>query len=250
MNLSGQLCKELQDALIDAFPSKFFLEQMLVHELDKNLDAITGGTNLSEVIFNLIKISEAENWIENLVNAARRANPANQKLEAITEKIVTVAAGNSKKVSELEKISLISSTQNPTKDPKKVSEAIKDLLTYSGGGSIKEGRNGKTSGYNSTTWDYYTYPGKVDVQYYGDLNGNIIYYYGCVERRKKWSWGVERSTHDFRPNGRVEANFEVSKTKKIITKVSNVQNIGKAGRCGTWVEKTIKNLEGKAIPDS
>ena len=40
MNLSGQQRKQLQEALIDAFPDKASLEQMLSFELDKNLDAM------------------------------------------------------------------------------------------------------------------------------------------------------------------------------------------------------------------
>ena len=63
MNLSGQQRKQLQEALIDAFPDKASLEQMLSFELSKNLDVIASEGNLSQIVFELIKIAEAENWV-------------------------------------------------------------------------------------------------------------------------------------------------------------------------------------------
>lgn len=56
MNLSGQQYKKLQEALIDAFPTKTLLEQMLTFELGKGLDAIAGEDNLEGLVFHLIKI--------------------------------------------------------------------------------------------------------------------------------------------------------------------------------------------------
>ncbi|MEC4819275.1 MAG: effector-associated domain EAD1-containing protein, partial [Scytonema sp. PMC 1069.18] len=60
MELSPQQRKQLQDALIAAFPSKPSIEQMLSHQLDENLDAIAGGGNLEEIVFNLIKTVESQ----------------------------------------------------------------------------------------------------------------------------------------------------------------------------------------------
>ena len=54
---------------------------MLWFELDKNLDVITGGGDLRKVIFELIKIAETENWVEDLISAALRENPGNYKLK-------------------------------------------------------------------------------------------------------------------------------------------------------------------------
>jgi hypothetical protein len=59
MSLSGQHRKKLQEALIDAFPMKSSLEQMLSFELDKNLDTIVEEGNLETVIFNLIKVANS-----------------------------------------------------------------------------------------------------------------------------------------------------------------------------------------------
>ncbi|MDJ0719498.1 MAG: effector-associated domain EAD1-containing protein [Prochloraceae cyanobacterium] len=85
MSLSGQQRKKLQEALINAFPTKSLLEQMLSYELNKNLDEIAGGKDLQEIVFNLITKTEAEGWIEDLVYAARKTNPGNSKLQVINK---------------------------------------------------------------------------------------------------------------------------------------------------------------------
>ena len=87
MGLSGSQCKQLQEALIDAFPDKASLERMLLFELDKNLGTIALEGNLSQIVFDLIKTAQAENWVEGLINGARRANPGNQKLKDVAELI-------------------------------------------------------------------------------------------------------------------------------------------------------------------
>ncbi len=86
MYLSSQQRKELQSALIDAFPTAVSLEQMLVLELNKNLRAIAGEGSLQEVIFKLIQVANAEGWVEDLIRAACNSNDGNQLLK-------TVAAG-------------------------------------------------------------------------------------------------------------------------------------------------------------
>ncbi len=83
MNLSGSQPKQLQEALIDAFPNKASLEQMLFFELNKNLNEIVSEGNLRQKVFELIKKAEAENWVEDLINGARRANPGNQRLKDV-----------------------------------------------------------------------------------------------------------------------------------------------------------------------
>ena len=85
MGLSGQQREKLQDALINAFPDKASLEQMLSFQLNEKLDVIASGTNLREVIFNLIKKVEAENRVKNLIDAAYKSNPGNLYLKAIAK---------------------------------------------------------------------------------------------------------------------------------------------------------------------
>jgi internalin A len=83
IKLSGQQRKQLHDALMDAFPNKSSLEQLLSYELDKNLDEIASGNDLQEVVFNIIKIASAEGWIGELICAAKEYNPGNSLLNAI-----------------------------------------------------------------------------------------------------------------------------------------------------------------------
>ncbi len=85
MGLSGRQRKQLKDALVDAFPTKSSLEQMLSFELDKNLEAIAGEGSLEKIVFNLIKRAEAEAWVERLILAACQSNPGNPKLQAISK---------------------------------------------------------------------------------------------------------------------------------------------------------------------
>lgn len=104
MCLSGSQKKELQNALISAFPNKAPLKQMLDHELEKNLDAIAGGSDLQTIVFNLIEKAEAENWIKDLIDAARKSNSGNSNLKAIAEKILVKRNSEKRKNSRLENI--------------------------------------------------------------------------------------------------------------------------------------------------
>ena len=88
MNLSGPQRKKLQDALINAFPDKASLKQMLLFELDKKLNEIAGDGNLQNIVFDLIETAIAQNWIEDLINGARNANPGNLSLQAIAEELL------------------------------------------------------------------------------------------------------------------------------------------------------------------
>ncbi len=91
MNLSGQNRKQLRNALVDAFPTKSSLEQMLSYELNKSLDEVAGGNNVREIAFNLIRTAEAEEWIEDLMSSARKSNPGNLKLQAIVRELNQVS---------------------------------------------------------------------------------------------------------------------------------------------------------------
>lgn len=89
MKLSGLQRGKLKDALIDGFPRKSSLEQMLSFKLDKSLDLIAGGSNLQDIVFDLIKRAESENWIEDLINAALADKPRNPNLKAIAKELLT-----------------------------------------------------------------------------------------------------------------------------------------------------------------
>ena len=94
MDLCGKQREKLRHALIDAFPEKIKLEQMLDYQLEKNLDAIAGGDNLKDVVFKLIKTADAEGWVEDLIYAAQQENPSNPKLKVIAEEIKNTYSKN------------------------------------------------------------------------------------------------------------------------------------------------------------
>ncbi|WP_209271513.1 effector-associated domain EAD1-containing protein [Nostoc sp. ATCC 53789] len=87
-SLSGQQRKELQLALIDAFPNTASLEQMLAFELDINLRAIADEGSLQDIVFKLIQTTIAQGWVKDLVYAACNSNPGNQQLRAIARGIL------------------------------------------------------------------------------------------------------------------------------------------------------------------
>ncbi|MEB3219210.1 MAG: effector-associated domain EAD1-containing protein [Nostocales cyanobacterium 94392] len=60
IKLSGRQIEKLQDALIDAFPSKSSLERMLLFKLDRNIHEVAGGNNLENVVFDLIKQANSQ----------------------------------------------------------------------------------------------------------------------------------------------------------------------------------------------
>ncbi|MCW5319486.1 hypothetical protein GTQ43_39840 [Nostoc sp. KVJ3] len=89
MTFSGQQRRQLKEALISAFPTRSSLEQMLSLELEKNLEAIAGGSNLQDIVFRLIQMAEAEGWLNDLIHAAQNYNPGNQALRDFTEAYIT-----------------------------------------------------------------------------------------------------------------------------------------------------------------
>ncbi|MDF5725778.1 MAG: SUMF1/EgtB/PvdO family nonheme iron enzyme [Rhizonema sp. PD37] len=93
--LSGQQRKKLRDALMDAFPDKSSLEQLLDFELDKNLNEITRDSNLGVIVFELIKRAESEGWLIKLVRAARDERSGNLRLQAIAQEVLSNEATTS-----------------------------------------------------------------------------------------------------------------------------------------------------------
>ncbi len=89
---SRQQLKQLQLALINAFPSKSSLEQLLYFELEKNLNEITKDSNLQDIVFNLIQIAETQGWLVDLVRAARKENPGNSQLQVIAGELLSPKA--------------------------------------------------------------------------------------------------------------------------------------------------------------
>ncbi|MBV6627843.1 MAG: hypothetical protein KI793_33795 [Rivularia sp. (in: Bacteria)] len=78
--LSGEQRKKLRLGILSAYPSIPKLKMMVADELNRNLDAIAGGSNLQEVVFYLINAAEAEGWLKDLIRAAIESNPGNSDL--------------------------------------------------------------------------------------------------------------------------------------------------------------------------
>ncbi len=87
MDLSGEQCQKLQEAIMHAFPHKYSLEEMLFHKLDKKLNEIVISSNLKEIVFRLIEKADSQGWLEDLVVAARESNSGNPNLKAIAQEL-------------------------------------------------------------------------------------------------------------------------------------------------------------------
>jgi len=85
VGLSGVQREQLCDALAAAFPTPAALEQMVSFGLEKNLATITSESNLDTVVFELIKWAEAQDRVEQLVQASRKRNSGNVKLRAFAD---------------------------------------------------------------------------------------------------------------------------------------------------------------------
>ena len=77
MALTGQQIKQLQQALLDAFPSKALLEMMVRIELDEQLDAIAYGDNQTVIVYKLITWAERTGSVHALIAGAAAANGRN-----------------------------------------------------------------------------------------------------------------------------------------------------------------------------
>src|SRR5438552_1315631 len=80
MKLSGPQIKQLHAALLSGFPTSASLRWFVRTELEENLDAITGGDNLSEIVGNLILWAQALGQLENLVRKAYETRPKNPEI--------------------------------------------------------------------------------------------------------------------------------------------------------------------------
>ena len=79
--LTGRQYGALQKALIAAFTEES-LTQMVKLELDENLAAIAGGSNLGAKVFALIDWAERTGRLSRLIQGALSANPDSPELNA------------------------------------------------------------------------------------------------------------------------------------------------------------------------
>uniref|UniRef100_UPI0039C6FCBA COR domain-containing protein n=1 Tax=Calothrix sp. CCY 0018 TaxID=3103864 RepID=UPI0039C6FCBA len=83
----GQKLKKIRDAIIGAYPKQINLKMMISDRLDENLDLISTGENLEEVVFELIEWAKSQNKLKQLVEAACESNPGNTELQKISEEM-------------------------------------------------------------------------------------------------------------------------------------------------------------------
>src|SRR5947199_10776112 len=83
MQLDGPQLKQLQQALINAYPTRFALEQMVFHGLDVHLDAITSLGGLEQAVFELLRWAQAQGRLEELIKVALLQNSGNLELQRV-----------------------------------------------------------------------------------------------------------------------------------------------------------------------
>jgi hypothetical protein len=86
--LGPQARRQLQDALISAFPTRDKLKQFSLYELGENLEKIANCSgDLSEIAFGFIEWAVSEGNLEKLINTAWKNKPTNQDLKKFVEEI-------------------------------------------------------------------------------------------------------------------------------------------------------------------
>ena len=75
MALEGKEYKELEEALLGAFPEKEDLKRMLRFGLNKHLSRVVADKNLESIVFELIEAAEAEGWVEELMKSSKGSKP-------------------------------------------------------------------------------------------------------------------------------------------------------------------------------
>jgi len=93
--LNGNQQRELNDALLSAFPSEGELARMVRFGLNRNLAELAPGGDLRQIVFALVQRLEAENGIHTLLIAALQENSRNLALRAFASGIgVDLKAAN------------------------------------------------------------------------------------------------------------------------------------------------------------
>ena len=82
--LSDQKLKQVHHALLDAFPTRAELAQVVRFGLGKHINTVTTTGTLSEEIFQLLEWSEAHHKTRELLRFAIDANPTNEELGRLT----------------------------------------------------------------------------------------------------------------------------------------------------------------------
>jgi nucleoside phosphorylase len=83
VNLTGEQRQQLREALMDAFSKSENLELMLRERLEVELNSISSGGNYQYTVFEVIRWFQAQGRLGELLEAAKKANPGNSKLQVL-----------------------------------------------------------------------------------------------------------------------------------------------------------------------
>ena len=89
------------EVLLDAYPVRLQLAQMLTTRLGRSLDAISVTGSLEGDAFQLIQTAEAQGWTIKLINAARESRPGNPNVIAFAQQFHLVSTNKRKPELEL-----------------------------------------------------------------------------------------------------------------------------------------------------
>lgn len=96
MELPGNLLRQLDSALVSAYPDRSLLTRMVRYGLDENLEEIAGAPTYADTVFKLVAWADAHDRIEALVAAALSNNPNNPDLLAFDLRLKAHLSGNEK----------------------------------------------------------------------------------------------------------------------------------------------------------
>lgn len=87
LQLTGRQIRELQDALLHAYDLQK-LREMVKVQLDRDLDVIVSGDNLSAVTFNLVDWAQKYGKLKNLIDGALAENADNPDLKKLAQSLL------------------------------------------------------------------------------------------------------------------------------------------------------------------
>src|SRR4051794_23003525 len=95
-DLSGKQWRQLQQALVSAFPTYDELQQMIRYELGLNIMVIARGAKepLPDIVDKIIQWADAHATVNELIIAARRGNPYNVQLSTLAAELLPPPNGN------------------------------------------------------------------------------------------------------------------------------------------------------------
>ena len=93
MELPGNLLRQLDSALVSAYPDRSLLTRMVRYGLDESLEEIAGAPTYADTVFKLVEWAVAQGRVEALVAAALSSNPKNPDLLAFDLRLKTYLSG-------------------------------------------------------------------------------------------------------------------------------------------------------------